>query len=195
MKTHEHATRSEGRSSPFGPAFFVARRGAVISTAALLMAGCASSPSSPPPAISANETPTLPAPPSAETREIRLSLGADLKRCHPDEPHFFYDGTEVRAQDTVVLRALADCLNQPGFSDVDLRLIGRADPRGSDEYNEELSRGRAERVRELLVKYGVDGERISVEAEGEEKAIGDSEDASYGYDRRVEIVELSVITP
>lgn len=137
----------------------------------------------------------LPKPPERETRTIQLELGADLKRCDVEDPHFFYDKSVVRPQAVPEMKRLAACLMTEPFSDVRVRLVGRADPRGSTSYNQDLSRRRAEYVKDMLIDYGVPSDRVEVAARGESGAIGDTPDASYGYDRRVDIVQLYVIHP
>ena len=137
----------------------------------------------------------LPAPPERETRTIELELVADLKRCDVENPHFFYDETTVRPQAVPELKRLAACLTTEPFAELDLRLVGHADPRGSEQYNRELAQERAQQVRNMLIDYGVPSERIEVATRGESEAIGDTPEASYGYDRRVDIVQLQVIHP
>lgn len=63
------------------------------------------------------------------------------------------------------LLRLAELLNQnPTYR---LSLIGHADYRGSDQYNVDLSRRRANAVREFLIKYGANDNQIVIEPQGE----------------------------
>jgi outer membrane protein OmpA-like peptidoglycan-associated protein len=112
-----------------------------------------------------------------------------------DDPHFFYDETRVRPQAVAELERLAACLTSEPFGEVDLKLIGRTDPRGGDAYNERLGKERANRVKKMLVDYGVSAGRTELQSEGESEARGDTPAASYGYDRRVDIVQLQAKTP
>ncbi len=172
-----------------------------LTSLALGASACASStPNSPPPHLpdpGADGTyqAKLPKPPPAESRTIQLQLGADLKRCDVKDPHFFYDETVVRPQAVPEMKRLAACLTTKPFSDVDVLLVGRADPRGSADYNEKLAQKRADYVRNMLIDYGVPSDRIQVAARGEAGALGDTDKASYGYDRRVDVVQLQVIHP
>ncbi len=175
-------------ASPPGPRSV--RRLLSLPVVALAVA-CASTNVSAPP----TRPPVLPAPPPAPTRQIHLELGADLLHCQTRDPHFFYDGTKVRPQDHEALEELAACLNEPDFKKIDLLLVGRTDPRGSAAYNQQLSKERADRVKDLLVENGVDAKRITTKAAGERGAIGQTHQASYGYDRRVDVVQLSAIVP
>jgi outer membrane protein OmpA-like peptidoglycan-associated protein len=69
-----------------------------------------------------------------------------------------------------------------------LHLDGYADPRGSDTFNEQLSLGRAEAIRDRLIEAGVAPERIHVSAHG---AVGEQADAAdldgWALQRRVSI--------
>lgn len=67
-----------------------------------------------------------------------------------------------------------------------VRLDGYADPRGAEDYNLELSRERAEAVRDALVAAGTEPTRISIHAHGE--AIGEDGNLdAYALERRVRI--------
>jgi outer membrane protein OmpA-like peptidoglycan-associated protein len=70
-----------------------------------------------------------------------------------------------------------------------MSIEGHADVRGSDEYNLELSRNRAARVRDVVVELGGDPERIDVVGHGRSRPIdpGTSE-AAHRRNRRVEFV-------
>lgn len=132
-----------------------------------------------------------------QDRYIRLTIGDDMAAdCALVKPHFEFDSAETRPQDVVALRSLADCLNAERHRDLYIRLIGRADPRGDMEYNRALGERRAEHVKKLLVREGVDAGRIVTTTRGESESVG-SEDAkadySFGYDRRVDIKLLGVV--
>jgi len=67
-------------------------------------------------------------------------------------------------------------------------LEGYADPRGSSEYNQELSNYRVQSVMNSLMEAGIDPERIQLSAFGaseSEAKIGDLD--GYAFDRRVSI--------
>jgi OOP family OmpA-OmpF porin len=51
-------------------------------------------------------------------------------------------------------------------------IIGTADTRGSNEYNNNLSRKRAERVKNIVEKAGIDGSRMTIIPQGED-SLGD----------------------
>lgn len=77
---------------------------------------------------------------------------------------------------------------QPGERWSALRVSGHADQRGPQSYNMELSRQRAENVREYLVSRGVPASLIDVRAYGEERPIVPDPDspADFQQNRRVQ---------
>ena len=72
------------------------------------------------------------------------------------------------------------------------RVAGYADPRGSDQYNEELSLRRAQGVAAALMSAGVPRERILIEAHGKRESTSARDDLdAYALERRVTVrVEL-----
>ncbi len=69
-----------------------------------------------------------------------------------------------------------------------VRLDGFADPRGGEDYNEQLSAARAASVRKAFVDAGFPAARISVTAEGERLAAAAAKDLdAFALERRVEI--------
>ena len=64
-------------------------------------------------------------------------------------------------------------------------MIGRTDPRGTEEYNEKLGQERAKSVKDYLVKAGVEAARIETESRGKDDASPAPED--WPSDRRVQI--------
>lgn len=65
-----------------------------------------------------------------------------------------------------------------------LNLVGYADIVGSSDYNVKLSKTRAERVRDFLVKEGISKERISVDFQGSTSKF---DKYNFLFNRRVEI--------
>lgn len=73
--------------------------------------------------------------------------------------------------------------------DAKITIEGHTDSKGSDQRNEELSRSRAESVRNYLVQKGFDAERVAAVGRGESTPIADNESAEgRATNRRVEIV-------
>lgn len=90
-------------------------------------------------------------------------------------------GSETRLQ--AVVDALRRCPNAR------VRVEGHTDSDGSDEYNLNLSRARAETVAQWLVRAGIDGGRLSSAGFGESRPIA-SNDTPQGkaLNRRIEFV-------
>lgn len=70
-----------------------------------------------------------------------------------------------------------------------IELQGNCDERGTNEYNFALGMKRALEVKKILVKLGIDENRISVISFGEEKPLClESDEACYAINRRVDFV-------
>jgi outer membrane protein OmpA-like peptidoglycan-associated protein len=130
-------------------------------------------------------------PPPEVTREIELSLGSYLQKCPHMLIRFPFNESQPLPQDTPELEALAACLNSSPYRDVRVRLIGRTDREGTDEYNQKLGLERAEYVKDALVREGVDPSRIETESAGAQRA----GEGAPGYDRRVDVVQMVAINP
>ncbi len=74
------------------------------------------------------------------------------------------------------------------YTDIQVRIEGFADQRGSDEYNLALSKKRIEKVRAALIEAGINASRIQTQAFGERKSMTQQGDLEgYLFDRRVTI--------
>lgn len=102
-----------------------------------------------------------------------------------EEINFAFDRAVLTDGYPSLLR-LAELLQK--HPDYRVRLVGHADDRGPDPYNEKLGRARAETVRNFLIKYGARENQITVETRGERqpKSPGQSREARW-MNRRVEI--------
>jgi len=70
----------------------------------------------------------------------------------------------------------------------DIAVIGHTDTVGSLDFNDKLSRARADRMRELLIERGLPGERIQAAGRGKRELLVPTEDnVSEARNRRVEI--------
>ena len=68
----------------------------------------------------------------------------------------------------------------------DMELVGRADPRGEQEYNMELGENRAHSVKSYLSNLGVEGQRMALSSRGALDETGTDEEG-WRKDRRVDI--------
>jgi outer membrane protein OmpA-like peptidoglycan-associated protein len=117
----------------------------------------------------------------APKAEIRL----ENERILFDEVILFdLDSPRVRHASWPILQKLADFINKnPAI--VEVSIEGHADATGTKEHNVVLSRQRAESVRAMLVKFGVDGARLKAEAFGRSKLKVETTHAE-AQNRRVE---------
>ena len=105
----------------------------------------------------------------------------------PSDVTFGYDSDTIDSRFYAVLDDVANVLNTYDQSVVDV--IGHADSRGSDEYNQGLSERRASSVAGYLLQRGVIRERLYVAGMGERAPVASNDtDAGRATNRRVEIV-------
>jgi peptidoglycan-associated lipoprotein len=100
--------------------------------------------------------------------------------------YFDYDKAEIKPEFVSVVAAHAKFLNDNTARKV--RLEGHTDERGSREYNIGLGERRAQAVRRALMLQGVGEAQVVTVSYGEERAaVGGSDEAAYGKNRRVEV--------
>jgi peptidoglycan-associated lipoprotein len=104
----------------------------------------------------------------------------------PPPPMFAFDSATLAEQDREVLAEVAKCFSDGPLRGNSVALIGRADPRGEDEYNMSLGESRADSVRRYLHDMGVAPQRVRATSRGDIDAIGLDEDG-WARDRRVDI--------
>ena len=105
--------------------------------------------------------------------------------CAGPSPFFSYDSSKPDNQSQPTMQNLVDCMRTGPLAGKSIMLIGRTDPRGSDDYNIKLGRDRAERVKKYLVANGVDPQRVLTDSIGKQDAHADP--ADWPADRRVQI--------
>ena len=72
-----------------------------------------------------------------------------------------------------------------------IRITGHTDNTASREYNLRLSKGRAEAVKQEMVKRGIEPERIETDGKGMDEPVADnSTEEGRQQNRRVEFVVL-----
>ncbi|MBI3784602.1 MAG: OmpA family protein [Deltaproteobacteria bacterium] len=100
--------------------------------------------------------------------------------------HFDFDKSVIRADAVPVLNEAADTLKEEGG--VAVIVEGHTDSKGSDAYNEKLSKRRADAVRQYLVKHGIPSNRITAEGFGESRPVASNDtDDGRAENRRVEL--------
>jgi peptidoglycan-associated lipoprotein len=143
-------------------------------------------------------------PPAADTKQLEqvttnqqvspsLSLSGDLvKLCGitpaaTANPTFDYDKEELSPEDRNVLDQLATCLTSGPLKGKAVALVGRADPRGTEEYNLGLGSRRASTVNTYLVRLGVTQPQLAVSTRGALDATG-TDESGWQKDRRVDVM-------
>lgn len=101
-------------------------------------------------------------------------------------PKFDYDKDELTAEDRAVLDQIATCLTTGALKGRTVDLIGRADPRGTEEYNLGLGSRRASTVSGYLGRLGVGQPQMAVTTRGALDATG-TDESGWQQDRRVDI--------
>jgi len=111
-------------------------------------------------------TPAAFTPPRPDVRAVDLD---QLFKQNMQTIYFDYDQSEIRADQVPRLEAAAKWLQQN--RNVKFRVQGNSDERGSQEYNLALGDRRAVRVRDFLVREGVDASRMTTLSFGEERPV------------------------
>jgi peptidoglycan-associated lipoprotein len=132
------------------------------------------------------------APAAASTDEEAGHAGvvvddAVVKLCDLPEARFDFDSAKLSPSATAMLEALATCFISGPGKDKGMRVVGHADPRGTEDYNMGLGQRRAGSVSEYLRKKGLPEDRVETSSRGELDATG-SEEAGWARDRRVDIL-------
>jgi peptidoglycan-associated lipoprotein len=145
----------------------------LIGLAASALVACASHPPPPPPGpppppASAPAPPEAEAPPPQSAGPIPGSA-QDFVINVGERIYFDFDKYDLRADAVPILNAQAAWLQR--YADVQVRIEGNCDERGTREYNFALGARRAASVRDYLVAHGVTGGRITTVSYGKEKPI------------------------
>lgn len=125
-------------------------------------------------------------------REVTVQIAKQLReRCNlpdtpQDAPRFEYDQSTLRTGGKNVLDDVAACLKDGPLKGEVITIVGRADPRGTEDYNKDLAASRAAAARNYLAQQGVPGEQIKLMARGEAGAQGSNEE-TWALDRRVDL--------
>jgi len=99
---------------------------------------------------------------------------------------FDFDSDQLRDASKANLTNLANSLSE--FGDSKLLLVGHTDDKGTDTYNEDLSRRRANAVASYLISRGVPSGRVATSGRGESEPIAPNDtDANRQKNRRVEV--------
>lgn len=107
---------------------------------------------------------------------------------------FDFDEASLRPDAREVLDEIVEVL--VFYETAPVVIEGHTDARGSDAYNLDLSRRRAEAVAGYLTDAGIDADRLSVEGRGEAEPVASNDtDAGRQANRRVEVLVRGVSPP
>ncbi len=109
-----------------------------------------------------------------------------IKPAATANPSFDYDKDALTPEDRTILDQLATCMTSGPLKGKGVALIGRADPRGTEEYNLGLGSRRASTVSQYLEHLGVGQPQLAVTTRGSLDASG-TDEASWQKDRRVDV--------
>ncbi len=135
----------------------------------------------PPPAVTADQQVS---PGIAMSSDIASLCG--IKPVANVNPKFDYDKDELTSDDRNILQQLGTCMMTGPLKGKQVALIGRADPRGTEEYNLGLGSKRASSVGSFLSRLGVQQTQLGITTRGALDATG-TDEAGYRADRRVDI--------
>jgi peptidoglycan-associated lipoprotein len=121
---------------------------------------------------------------------LRKACGITTVDTTNDTPKFAFDQSAILPEDRDVLARVAQCLTTGPLKGSSVRLVGRADPRGTQEYNMALGERRADSVLKYLTALGVPSTQLAETSRGALDATG-SDPNAWRADRRVDIDLLS----
>ena len=86
---------------------------------------------------------------------------------------FGYDSTDITEATKPVLDRAIKVLED--YPDIRIEIVGHTDNEGTPDYNEKLSKDRAEAVKGYLVEQGIDADRIETRGAGETEPLASNE--------------------
>jgi peptidoglycan-associated lipoprotein len=165
------------------------RYGVLISLGAMALLACSNEPppkvAPPPPGPVATTTsaPPLKDPAVNVSKDIADACNITV----PDRaPKFDFDSSNLSSAEKEILSQVATCLTTGPLKGRSIKLTGRADPRGEQEYNMDLGENRATSVRKFLLGLGVADNHMAVTSRGALDATG-TDEAGWQKDRRVDV--------
>lgn len=119
---------------------------------------------------------------SFEIQELQLKMNDFLK----ENPIIFKRKSyEITQSSEVAIEEVAKALNE--YPNIKIEVAGHTDAAGAAEYNQEISRQRAESVKAMIVKLGIDENRIIARGYGEDIPLVPNSPNGYSkINRRVE---------
>lgn len=120
-----------------------------------------------------------------ESKPIGISEGRTSEGMLP--VYFDFDSSDIRNDQVSRIEANGDFLKSQ--ADVNIRIEGNCDPRGTSEYNMALGERRALSAKKYLVNLGIGESRLSTISFGEERLLMHGHDElSWAQNRRDDFV-------
>ena len=139
-------------------------------------------------------TPAPATPPSAAVQKSpekgMVQIASEIRKAcaiSDDDAYFAFDSSKLEGDDKGVLKRVAVCFESGPLAGHSTRLVGHADPRGTEEYNMVLGGARADTVRDFLRSDGLPDSRMATTSRGELDARG-TDEVSWAKDRRVDVM-------
>ena len=129
---------------------------------------------------------------SAQPAPKNMGLSTDFSVCKIDfgnaatAPKFSFDDATLPSDERSVLHQIATCVTTGPLKGRSVHLVGRADPRGEQEYNMALGGSRANTVKAYLTQDGVSPAQVTTTSRGKLDATG-TDEQGWQQDRRVDI--------
>lgn len=117
----------------------------------------------------------------------RERLAREARETLEERVYFDFDESTIRPEAEALLEEKAAILQ--ASPQVQIRIEGHADERGSTEYNLALGNRRAEAVREFLTDFGISDDRFETTSFGEGRPLRTgSDEEAWAANRRAEFV-------
>ena len=155
----------------------------------------------PPPApVVVTQATVCPPAPKPQSKPVSPTLSASdevLAACKMNldnvevAPKFDFDKSALLPADQAVLQKVAECFSTGPLKNERVLLVGRADPRGSKDYNYDLGMRRAQSVADFLMQNGVESARIERTTAGKDEATG-TDERTWAADRRVDMLHVEI---
>ena len=105
---------------------------------------------------------------------------------------FDFDKDDVRPEYNPQIEEVANFLK--AYPDKDVSLEGHTDSEGSDAYNDDLSKRRAESVKNVLIEtFGIDAAKITTEGYGEARPVATNETAEGRQQNRRVVANIETV--
>jgi peptidoglycan-associated lipoprotein len=113
---------------------------------------------------------------------VCVGKGPAPAACQLGTVYFGFDQANLTSEANSTLNGNAEAIKKMGRN---IDLVGRADPRGTTEYNMALSDRRAQAVKDYMQRLGIDAGKLAKVPRGAVDATG-SDEAGWAKDRRVD---------